>query len=126
MPASQTFDIDGGVHCADFIGRDQNITYGFSAGDVENLIVRVLELVRKGAVFQPVPGQQDSLFAELDGEKLTFPPGAARQLTGMGNLRAYLLALTVDREYQRWASYFVPLAGQMDIRRQRGGTDFIH
>lgn len=117
MPASQTFDIDGGVHCADFIGRDQNISYGFSAEDVERLIARVLELVHKGAVFQPVPGQQDSLFTELDGEKLTFQPGAARQLTGMGNLSAYLLALTVDQDYQRWASRFVPLAGRMDIRQ---------
>ncbi len=117
MPASQTFDIDGGVHCADFIGRDQNISYGFSAEDVERLIARVLELVQKGAVFQPVPGQQDSLFAELDDEKLTFQPGAARHLTGMGNLSAYLLALTVDQDYQRWASRFVPLAGKMDIRQ---------
>jgi len=117
MPASQTFDIDGGVHCADFIGRDQNISYGFSAEDVERLIARVLALVGRGAVFQPVPGQQDSLFAELDGEKLTFQPGAARQLTGMGNLNAYLLALTVDQDYQRWASRFVPLAGKMDIRQ---------
>ncbi len=118
MPQStQRFDIDGGVHCADFIGRDQNITYGFNAGDVERLIGRVLELVGRGAVFQPVPGQQDSLFTELDGEKLTFQPGAARQLTGMGNLNAYLLALTVDQDYQRWASRFVPLAGKMDIRQ---------
>lgn len=115
MPqATQRYDIDGGVHCADFVGRDKNTTYGFNAGDVERLIARVLELVRQGVVFQPVPGQQEALFAELDGEKLTFQPGAARQL---GSLRAYLLALTVDQDYQRWASRFVPLAGKMDIRQ---------
>ena len=118
MPdGSQKIDIDGGVHCADFIGRDQNIRYGYSAEDVERLIERVLALTHAGAVFQPVPEQAESLFAEQDGQRLIFQPGAARQLSGLGSERAYLLALAVDQEYQRWASRFVPLAGKMDIRQ---------
>ena len=121
MPASQTLDIDGGVHCADFVGRDQNISYGFSAEDVERLISRVLQFVQDGAVFTPVAGQGESFTAEVDGQRLTFQPGAAQRLGGMGNLRAYLLSLLVDREYLRWAARFVPLAGKMDVRQELDG-----
>ena len=49
--------------------------------------------------------------------KLVFQPGAARRLAGQRSLRAYLLALAVDQEYQRWATRFVPLAGKMDLRQ---------
>ena len=123
MPAPQmNYEIDGGVHCADFVGRDQVNHYGFSAEDVERLIEKVLAFARAGAIFQPVPDQQESLFAENNGERLVFQPGAARQLSGMGNERAYLLALSVDQEYQRWASRFVPLAGKMDIRQAVEGV----
>jgi len=118
MPgSSQKIDIDGGVHCADFIGRDQKITYGFSAKEVESLVARVLEFVQAKAVFQPAPGQPDALFAELNGQTLTFQPGAAQRLGGLGSLQAYLLSLLIDQDYQRWASRFVPLAGKMDIRQ---------
>ena len=123
MPdGSQTYNIENGVHCADFIGRDQHIQYGFGPEEVEHLIERVLTFVREGAVFQPALDQPEALFAEHDGEKLIFQPGAARQLSGLGSERAYLLALAVDKEYQRWASRFVPLAGKMDIRQALEGV----
>ena len=48
---------------------------------------------------------------------MIFQPGAAHQLAGQRSQRAYLLALTIDQEYQRWATRFVPLAGKMDLRQ---------
>jgi hypothetical protein len=63
------------VHCADFIGRDQRITYGYTAKDVERLIEKVLAFLSGGATFVP---QGDLLRAELNGETLTFRPGAAK------------------------------------------------
>jgi formylglycine-generating enzyme required for sulfatase activity len=112
-----TYDIKDGVHCAQFIGGDQHITYGFEIKDVERMIRRVLDFARAGAVFSPIAGQDESISAELDGQKLVFQPGAVRRLGGMRSERAYLLALVVDQEYQRWASRFVPLAGKMDLRQ---------
>ena len=121
MPdGSQTYNIDS-LNCAEFVGRDKYIQYGFSPEDVERLIERVLALVQAGAIFQPAQNQPEALVAELDGQKLTFLPGAAQQLSGLGSERAYLLALAVDKEYQRWASRFVPLAGKMDIRQALEG-----
>lgn len=117
MPASQAFNIQGGVHCADFIGHDQHITYGFSAEEVERLIEKVLGFLGSGAVFLPAAGQPERLQIEHDGQRLVFQPGAAGQLAGQGSLAAYLLSLTVDQEYQRWATRFVPLAGKMDVRQ---------
>ena len=121
MPdTSRKVRIENGTYCADFIGSEQ-VSYGFSAEDVESLIERVLAFVREGAVFQPSPDQPESLFVELDGQRLVFQPGAARQLSGLSSERAYLLALAVDQEYQRWSSRFVPLAGKMDIRQALEG-----
>jgi formylglycine-generating enzyme required for sulfatase activity len=114
--AVPTYDIQNGVHCADFIGRDQ-ITYGFGPEDVEHLIEKVLGYLQAGEVFLPDPNQPDALQIVHEGETLTFRPGAARQLAGRQNERSYLLSLTVDQEYQRWATRFVPLAGKMDIRQ---------
>ncbi len=110
-------DISGGVYCADFVGRDQTNHYGFSAEEVEHLIEKVLTFMQDGGVFLPAPHDPERLQIERDGEKLIFHPGAARQLAGQRNARAYLLSLTVDQEYQRWATRFVPLAGKMDIRQ---------
>jgi len=113
-----TYDIKDGLHCADFIAGDQNITYGFSAEDVERLIEKVLIFVQAGAIFLPVSADQpDTLQIEHEGQKLIFQPGAAHQLAGQRSQRAYLLALTIDQEYQRWATRFVPLAGKMDLRQ---------
>jgi len=118
MPGStQTYDIQGGVHCADFVGRDQHNTYGFSAEDVEQLIQKVLEMMGAGGIFLPPAGQPEALQIEHNGQTLTFTPGAARQLAGQGAERAYLLSLVIDQEYQRWATRFVPLAGKMDLRQ---------
>jgi formylglycine-generating enzyme required for sulfatase activity len=124
------YNINGGMQCADFIGGDKNITYGFTPEDVERLIEKVLAMMQAGGVFLPAPDQQDALQIEHAGEKLTFRAGAIRQLSSQGQMRAYLLALTVDQEYQRWATRFVPLAGKMDMRQVIEGlpisfTEFI-
>jgi len=124
------YHIKGGVHCADFIGGDKHITYGFGKEDVEQLIEKVLSLMQAGGVFLPAPNQPEILQMEYDGEKLVFQPGAARQLANQNQERAYLLALTVDQEYQRWATHFVPLAGKIDVRQVIEGlpisfTEFI-
>jgi len=124
------YNIQGDIHCADFIGGDQDITYGFSPEDVEHLIEKVLAMIQAGGVFLPAPDQQDALQIEHDGEKLTFRAGAIHQLSSQGQMRAYLLALSVDQEYQRWATRFVPLAGKMDMRQVIEGlpisfTEFI-
>jgi formylglycine-generating enzyme required for sulfatase activity len=108
------------VHCADFVGRDQITTYGFEAADVERLIDKVLVFLGAHATFVPVG---DALRAELDGETLTFHPGAAQQLSGRRNERSYLLSLAVRREYQIWATKFIPLAAQMDVKRAVEGLD---
>ena len=113
---------EGNIQCADFVGRDQvKVSYGFSAAEVESLITKALTFLQSGAVFLPPQDQPEALQIEHDGEKLIFHPGAARQLAGQGSLRAYLLALTVDQEYQRWATRFVPLAGKMDLREVIAG-----
>ena len=112
--------IQGGVHCADFIGRDQINHYGFSPEDVAALIEKVLAFLNAGASFMPQRtkvGWSDQLEAELDGQKLIFHPGAVQQLRQRGDLHSYLLALTVHQDYQIWATKFVPLAGQMDVRQ---------
>ncbi len=115
--SGQTYNIHDGVHAANFIGRDQNITFDFGSVDVEHLIEFVLRLTRQGGIFLPVPGQPEALQLELPDEKLVFSAGAARRLAGQRSLRAYLLSLAVDKEYQRWATRFVPLAGKMDLRQ---------
>jgi len=111
------YNIKGGVQCADFIGGDKNITYGFTPEDVERLIEKVLGFMQAGGVFQPVPENPEMIQVEHAGEKLTFRPGAVRQLSNQSMERAYLLSLTVDKVYQQWATYFVPLAGKMDVRQ---------
>jgi formylglycine-generating enzyme required for sulfatase activity len=118
--------IEGGVHCADFIGRDQVNHYGFSAEDVTALIERVLAFLDAGANFlreRTAEGWGERLVAELQGEKIVFHPGAVQQLGQRRDLRAYLLALTVHRDYQVWATKFIPLAGKMDVRKIIAGLD---
>src|SRR5690606_17496674 len=111
------YDFKGGVHCADFIGGNKNITYGFSPEDVERLIEKVMELMQAGGIFLPEQNQPDALKIEHNGEILRFQPGAARRLANQRHERSYLLSLTVNQEYQRWATRFVPLAGKMDVRQ---------
>ena len=118
--------IEGGVYCADFVGRDKNITYGYSEQDVERLIDKVLTFLQAGAVFFPQSGRVgpgEVLSAEINGEVLTFRPGAAQRLGARRDERAYLLSLTVHREYQVWATKFIPLAAQMDARHVVAGLD---
>ncbi len=103
------------VHCADFVGRDQNtITYGYSAADVGRLIDKVLAFLAANAAFVPVDG---ALRAEVNGETLTFRPGAAQQLSRCRDERAYLLSITVHRDYYAWATHFVPLEAHLEARR---------
>jgi formylglycine-generating enzyme required for sulfatase activity len=118
--------IDGDVNCADFVGRDKIINYGYKAEDVERLIVKVLSFLQAGATFLPPDAgsaRDSGLQAELDGERLFFYPGAVGRLSSSRSERAYLLALTVHRDYQVWATRFIPLAGQLDVRRVVAGLD---
>jgi formylglycine-generating enzyme required for sulfatase activity len=126
MPPSQpTTHIQGDVHCADFIGRDQHVaTYGFSAEDVERLIEKMIALLQSQAVFIPQSSSGDApLSAEHAGERLTFHPGAARRLLKQRSERAYLLGLVIKRDHQIWATKFVPLGGSLDVRRAVQGWD---
>ncbi|MEW5870429.1 MAG: SUMF1/EgtB/PvdO family nonheme iron enzyme [Chloroflexota bacterium] len=119
--------IEGDVHCADFVGRDRvSVTYGYGPEDVERLVEKVLAFLQGGAVFAPLDlqgGFQSPLQAELEGEKLTFRPGAAQRLAGRRDERSYLLSLTVQREYQMWATRFTPLAARLDVRRAIQGLE---
>ena len=108
---------DGDIHCADFVAGDKNITYGFTTDDVEKLIEKVLSMMQAGGVFLPSKGNHEALEIEVDGEKLVFAPGAVQQLASSRNERAHLLSLTVNQEYQRWATRFVALSGKMDVRQ---------
>lgn len=124
------YNITGDVNCADFIGGDKHITYGFGAEDVQRLIEKVIEMMGAGGVFLRDQRQPDVLQIEHNGETLRFRPGAARQLANQGEESSYLLSLTVNQEYQRWATRFVPLAGKMDVRQVIEGlpisfTEFI-
>jgi formylglycine-generating enzyme required for sulfatase activity len=116
--------VAGDVACADFVGRDQvTITYGYSAADLERLIDKVLAFLQAGAAFIPHGARGDTLRAEAGDEALTFRPGAAQQLAGRRDERSYFLALTVQREYQIWATKFIPLAAHMDVRHAVEGLD---
>ncbi|MCP4542445.1 MAG: SUMF1/EgtB/PvdO family nonheme iron enzyme [Chloroflexi bacterium] len=113
--------IAGDLSCAaDFIGRDQNITYGYSVDDVERLIDKVLAFLQAGASFVP---DGNTIRAEVKGETLVFRPGAAQQLARRRDQRSYLLSLTVQREYQVWATKFIPLAARMDVQCAVEGLD---
>lgn len=116
----RTIDIQRDVHCADFIAGDKITHYGYTAADVERLIDKVLAFLQAGATFVP---RGETLHAEINGETLTFKPGAVKQLIGRRDLKSYLLALTVHREYQIWATKFIPLAAQMDVKRAIEGLD---
>jgi len=118
-PGNTTIGRD--VNCADFIGRDQvTVAYGYTAADQERLIDKVLAFLQANAVFIPAG---DALRAEVNGERLTFRPGAIQQLAGRRDEKSHLLSLTVRREYQIWATKFIPLAAQMDVRREIAGLD---
>ena len=112
---------DGDIHCADFVAGDKNITYGFTSDDVEKLIAKVLSMMQAGGVFLPSKDNHEALEIEVDGESLVFKPGAVQQLASSRNERAYLLSLTVNQEYQRWATRFVALSGKMDVRQMIEG-----
>lgn len=107
---------DSEVTCADLIGRDKKITYGFTAKEVEKLIVKVLTFLQGGAIFAS-PEDSDTLRAELNGETLIFRQGAIQKLATRRNERSYLLSLITKRDYQMWATKFIPLGAKMDIKR---------
>ncbi len=112
------YHFDGNMHCADFVAGDKSVThYGFTAADVEKIIEKMLGMVSSGGVFLPQKENQEVLSIEVKGEKLSFHPGAVNRLANSCNERNYLLSLTVNQEYQRWAARFVPLSGKMDIRQ---------
>jgi formylglycine-generating enzyme required for sulfatase activity len=109
--------MSGTVTCADLVGGDKITTYGYSATDVEHLIEKVLTLLNAGASFLPSGGPSSALRAEMNGEILTFHPAAMHTLAGCRSERAYLLSLTVRREYQIWGTKFIPLAARVDVRQ---------
>ncbi|MBN1148467.1 MAG: SUMF1/EgtB/PvdO family nonheme iron enzyme, partial [Anaerolineales bacterium] len=144
QPTGDPVHTSGGAYIAesvhtgggDFVGRDQRvygdkvrgdkIIYGFEAEDVERLIDKVLAFLQAGASFSPIPGHSgpgQALQAELEGERLTFQPGAIQRLASRRDERSYLLALSVHRDYQVWATRFIPLAAQMDVRRAIEGLE---
>ncbi len=118
--AAKTINLNRDVKCADFVAGDQITNYGFGTADVERLIDKVLAFLQAGATFVP---RGEALHAEVNGEALTFHPGAVKQLIGRRDLKSYLLALSVHREYQIWATKFIPLAAQMDVKRAVEGLD---
>ncbi|MCC7162291.1 MAG: SUMF1/EgtB/PvdO family nonheme iron enzyme [Anaerolineae bacterium] len=126
-PARVTRNVIGGhshVACADFVGGDKRtINYGFTPRDVERLIVKVLAFLERGAAFLPDERQREVLRAQVDGETLTFHAGAALKLWGRRDERSYLLSLTVRREYQMWATKFIPLAARVDAKRDIQALD---
>ena len=123
MASSQpTYGFEDGVTCADFIGRDQHVTYGFTTEDVERLIDKVLDFLARGAAFYP-DEDANTIKAEMDGESLTFQPGAARRLQAQRSERSYLLGLTIHQEYRVWATKFIPLAARVDVRKKIEGLD---
>ena len=120
-------DVGKNLRCAEFVGGDKTthtttntITYGFSAREVEQLIEKVLAFLQAGAMFMPVGPLQDAYQAELNGEKLTFHPGAVQQLMRgkQRTERSYLLGLTLDQHYSIWATLFVPLRAHADVARE--------
>ena len=115
------YQFEGDIHCADFVAGDKNIKYGFDAKEVEQIIEKALGMMQAGGVFLPPKDNPEALGIEVDGEKLIFSPGAVQQLASSRNERAYLLSLTVNQEYQRWATRFVSLSGKMDVRQMIEG-----
>jgi len=114
-PPAAGSTIHGDVTAATFIGHDQHNHYGYSAEQVERLIEKVLAFVQAGACFAPQLDQ--SLEAELDGERLVIAPDAASRLEKLRSPRAYLLGLMIHPLFQPWGAHYVPLAGQMDLPR---------
>jgi formylglycine-generating enzyme required for sulfatase activity len=116
--------VAGDLTCADFVGRDQvSISYGYTASDLDRLIDKVLAFLDRGITFTPYGARGDALRAETDDESLTFRPGTLQQLAVRRDERSYLLSLTVRREYQMWATNFIPLAVQVDVKRAVEGLD---
>ncbi len=123
MPdGSQTYNIENGVHCADFIGRDQHIQYGFGPEEVEHLIDKMLGLLASGAAFAQM--QDGAVKIETGGQTLTFHPRAANILAGQRNERSYLLSLTLKKDYMEWATNFIPLkADLLERKNNEWGLD---
>ena len=112
---------DTEVPYVDFIGGEKNIQYGFEAKEVEQIIEKALSLMQAGGVFLPSQDNPEALEIETDEGKLVFSPGSIQQLAVSRSERAYLLSLTVNQEYHRWATRFVSLAGTMDARQMIEG-----
>jgi formylglycine-generating enzyme required for sulfatase activity len=93
--------------------RDQHNTYGFSAEDVEKIIQKMLDFLVAGAEF--LPRGDGSLMAEWEEQSLIFHPRAAQLLASQRNERAYLLSLTLHKDYLQWATNFIPLKADVDV-----------
>ena len=119
-PPAQTIITGNLQAAADFVGRDKiTNVYNSTPADLDQLIHKVLELLEAGAVFVPYGDQRDGYRTELDGEALSFRPGAIQRLTSgrRRSERTFLLGLVVSQRYSRWATDFVPLEALADLRQ---------
>lgn len=116
-PASGTrVAVGRDLHCAEFVGRDKvTHTYNYAPANLEKLIARVLAFLEGGAVFEQ---RGDVTRAELNGETLSFRPGAAQALMRRRSPRSYWLGLTLDPQHSVWSALFVPLKATADVPRQ--------
>lgn len=123
MATTQNIKFDGSLHCASFIsGNKTEIQYGFSATDVEQIIQKILECLIAGAAL--VPQANDTLTAEWDNQTLVFYPQAAQRLAIQRNERSHLLSLILHKHYSQWATHFIPLKAEVDLK-PRGATNAL-
>ncbi len=115
--------VAGSIHCAEFVGGNKRITYGFTAKAVAHIVEKLIPLIARGGALLPADESGRALRIEYDGESLTFAPGAAQLLEKQHSRRSHLLALTLHQDYRAWATRFVPLAGKVDIRKTVEGMD---
>jgi len=71
-------EIEGNVTAGTFIGRDQINNYGFSAEDVNQLIIKILSLLLAGANFDR--RDNGEIFTTLNGDNLTIYPQALQRV----------------------------------------------
>ena len=78
------YNITGDVSCADFIGGDKNITYGFGAEDVQHLIEKVIEMMKEKVPLKKLGTAQDvaNVYAFLASDEAQFVSGATISVDG--------------------------------------------
>ena len=108
------------VHCATFIGGNQNNHFSInSAADLEQLSGLLAGMLKQGA-FQ---GEREGCltFSSADGEKLVFERHASGRFAALRSEQGYLLSLLTQKNYRQWAAGFVPLEATADLPRSGEG-----